>query len=60
VQEPIDANRLNATLKATQESHGNIMVQHYLQSWEESEIPIGHGPTPIAEGLTEENLKETS
>ena len=36
------------------------MVPHCLQSWEESEIPIGHGTTPIAEGLTEENLKETS
>jgi len=36
-----------------------MMVQHCLQSWEKSEIPIGHGPTPIAEGLTEENWKET-
>jgi len=36
------------------------MVQHCLQSWEESKITIGHGPTPIAEGLTEENQRETS
>ena len=35
-------------------------AHHCLQSWEESEIPIGHGPTPIAEGLTEENWKGTS
>jgi len=60
VQEPIDANRLNASLKATQESHRSMLVHRCLQSWVESEITIGHGPTPIAEGLTEENLKETS
>jgi len=59
-QEPIHANRLNALLKATQESHWNMMVQDCLQSWEESEIQIGHDTTPIAEGLAQEKLKETS
>jgi len=32
VQEPIDANRLNASLKAIQESHRNMMVQHCLKA----------------------------
>jgi len=36
------------------------MVQHCLQSWEDSKIPIGHGPTPVTEGRTEEKLKEIS
>jgi len=60
LQEFIDANRLNASLKGTQESHRNMMVQHCLQSWEASEMTIGHGPTPTAEDLTEENGKGTS
>jgi len=47
VQEPIDANRLNASLKATQETHCNMMILLCRQSWEESEMIIGHGVTPI-------------
>jgi hypothetical protein len=47
VQEPIDANRLNASLKATQETHRNMMILHCRQSWGESGMTIGHGPTPI-------------
>ena len=57
-QEPMDANRLNASLKATQELHRSIMIQHCLRSW--SEIPIGHGPSPVMEGRMEEKREETS
>ena len=58
-QEPINANKLNASLKANQESYQNMMVHHCLKSWEESEITIGHGPPPMSEGPTTENRKET-
>jgi len=51
-QEPIDANRLNASLKATQETHCNMMILHCRQSWEESEMTIGHGPTPTTADRT--------
>ena len=40
VQEPIDANRLNASLQATQETHRNMMILHCRRSWEESEMTI--------------------
>jgi len=52
VQEPIDANRLNVSLKATQETHRNMMILHCRQSWEESEMTIGHGPPPITADRT--------
>jgi len=55
----MDANRLNASLKATQESYRNILILHCLQSWEESEITIRHGPPPISEGLATDNQRET-
>jgi len=29
-----------------------MMVQHFRQSWEESEMTIGHGPTPTTADLT--------
>jgi len=58
-QDPMDANRLNASLKATQESYRNILIKHCLQSWEESEITIRHGPPPISEGLATDNQRET-
>ena len=36
-----------------------MMVQHCLQTLEESKITIGHCPPPISEGLTTENQRET-
>jgi len=41
-----DANRLNAALKATQESHRKQLAQLCLQSWEESGLTVDHGPPP--------------
>jgi len=52
VQEPMDDNRLSASLKATQETHCNMMILHCRQSWEESEMTIGHGPPPTTAART--------
>jgi len=41
-----------ASLKATQETHRNMMILHCLQSWEESEMIIGYGPPPTKAALT--------
>jgi len=43
----MDADRLNASLKSTQETYCNMLILHCRQSCEESEMTIGHGPTPI-------------
>ena len=59
-QEPIDANIFNASMKATQELHRNMMIQHCLRSWEDSELLIGHGPSPVLAERTEEKREETS
>ena len=45
-------NRLSASLKATQETHRNMMILHCRQSWEESETTIGHGPPPTTADRT--------
>jgi len=42
----MDDNSLSASLKATQETHRNMMILHCRQSWEESEMIIGYGPPP--------------
>jgi len=42
----MDDNELSASLKAIQETHRNMMIQHCRQSWEESEATIGYGPPP--------------
>ena len=42
----MDDNSLSALLKANQETHRNMMILHYRQSWEESELMIGYSPTP--------------
>jgi len=44
----MDENELSASLKAIQETHRNMMIQHCRQSWEESETTIGYGPPPTA------------
>ena len=44
----MDDNELSACLKAIQEAHHNMMIQHCRQSWEESETTIGYGPPPTA------------
>jgi len=36
------------------------MIQHCLRSWEDSKIPIGHGPSPVMAGRMEEKRQETS
>jgi len=36
----MDDNSLSALLKANQETHRNMMILHYRQSWEESELII--------------------
>jgi len=46
VQEPMDDNELSTSLKAIQETHRNMMILHCRQSWEESEMTIGHDPPP--------------
>ena len=57
-QDSVHANRLNASLKATQEVHRNKMAQHCLQSWEESELTMDHGPPPKLAVETRENRME--
>ena len=47
-QETMDDNELSASLKAIQETHRNMMIQHCRQSWEESDMTIGYGPPPTA------------
>jgi len=47
-QETVDDNERTASLKAIQEVHRNMMIQHCRQSWEESETTIGYGPPPTA------------
>ena len=47
-QETLDDNERSASLKAIQEAHRIMMIQHCLQSWEESERIIGYGPPPTA------------
>jgi len=47
-QETMDDNELSASLKAIQETHRNMMIQHCRQSWEESDTTIGYGPPPTA------------
>jgi len=42
----MDDNELSASLKAIQETHRNLMIQHCRQSWEQSETTIGYGPPP--------------
>ena len=37
-----------------------MMIQHCLRSWEESELPIGHGPSPVMVDGTEEQRTELS
>ena len=44
----MDDNKRSASLKAIQEVHRNMMIQHCRQSWEESERIIGFGPPPSA------------
>ena len=55
-----DANRLIAALKATQESHQNKMAYLRLQSWEESEFTVDHGPPPQTETEARANGAELS
>jgi len=43
-QETLDDNERSASLKAIQEAHRIMMIQHCLQSWEDSERIIGYGP----------------
>jgi len=52
VQEPMDDNELSASLKATQETHCNMMILHCRQRWEESEMTIGYGPPPTTAAPT--------
>jgi len=52
VQEPMDDNRLSASLKATQETHCNMTILHCRQNWGESEMIIGYGPPPTKTALT--------
>ena len=59
-QEPIDASIFIASLKAIQESHRSMMIQQCLRSWEDSEFPIGHGPSPDIAERTEEKREESS
>jgi len=47
VQEPIDDNELSASLKATQETHHNMMILYCLQSWEESAMTISYAPLQL-------------
>jgi len=47
-QETLDDNERSDSLKAIQEAHRIMMIQHCLQSWEESERIIGYGPPPTA------------
>jgi len=49
---PMDDNRLSASLKATQETHRNMMILHCRQSWEESELIFDYGPSPTKAVLT--------
>ena len=37
-----------------------MMIQRCLRSWEDSELPIGHGPSPLMAERTEEKREETS
>jgi len=48
----MDDNRLSASLKAAQQTHRNMIFLHYRQSWEESEMTIGHGPPPTTAART--------
>jgi len=48
----MDDNRLSASLKATQETHRNMMILHCRQSWEESELIFDYGPPPTKAALT--------
>jgi len=48
----MDDNQLSASLKATQETHRNMMILHCRQSWEESEMIIGYGPPPTTAAPT--------
>jgi len=59
-QEPFGANKLNALLKATQESYSSMLALHYLQSWEASQITIDYGPIPPTEEKQEENVTKSS
>jgi len=40
----MDDSSLSASLKATQETHRNVMILHCRQNWEESVIIIGYVP----------------
>jgi len=51
VQGPMDDNGFCACLKATQETHRNMMIIHCRQCWEESEM-IGYAPPPTQAALT--------
>ena len=59
-QEPFDANKHNALLKATQESYHSMLALHCLQSWEASQITVGYGPVPPTEEKQEENVTKSS
>jgi len=48
----MDDNRLSASLKVTQKTHRNVLFLHCRQSWEESEMTIGHGPPLITAART--------
>jgi len=48
----MDYNSLSASLKATQETHRNMMILHCHLSWEESEMIISYGPSPTKTALT--------
>jgi len=48
----MDDNRLSASIEATQETHRNMIFLHCRQSWEESEMTIGHGPPPTMANRT--------
>jgi len=52
VQEPMDDNEFSASLKATQETHRNMMILHCRQSWEESGMTISYDPPPTAAAPT--------
>jgi len=58
VQEPMEDNRLSAFLRAAQETLRNMMILHYHQCWEESEIIVGYGPPPTLAALTMQRATE--
>jgi len=37
-----------------------MMIQHCLRSWEDSKLPIGHGPSSVMAERTEEKREKTS